>query len=350
MELLISIIVPVYNVSKYLPQCLDSVIHQTYQNLDIIVVDDGSTDGSGPICDFYAGKDPRIRVFRSDHRGVSAARNIGIGNAKGAYITFIDSDDWVEPDTIEAYVTTAVQTEADITCVKSSSEFIGRTIHPKIGLPTDVGETVNLDDGREVRVFRGSDVLTAYVNRQFREVLWNKMFRAEVFAEIRFPDGRTYEDVSLTWRIMKMLAESGGTVSVLSEELIHARMRGSSITHTYSLKNIEDHWLAQYGRYVGLSEYQDWYIGACMMVVGWMWMSYSRFSRDDKRRAEKTIREMQAFSKANLRKVMRGKYPRYIKMVCLLSQTRTPLAMELGARWGKRRHASKRRDKGELFV
>lgn len=217
MELLISIIVPVYNVSKYLPQCLDSVIHQTYQNLDIIVVDDGSTDGSGPICDFYEGKDPRIRVFRSDHRGVSAARNIGIGNAKGAYITFIDSDDWVEPDTIEAYVTTAVQTEADITCVKSSSEFIGRTIHPKIGLPTDVGETVNLDDGREVRVFRGSDVLTAYVNRQFREVLWNKMFRAEVFAEIRFPDGRTYEDVSLTWRIMKMLAESGGTVSVLSK-------------------------------------------------------------------------------------------------------------------------------------
>ena len=350
MELLISIIVPVYNVSKYLPQCLDSVIHQTYQNLDIIVVDDGSTDGSGPICDFYEGKDPRIRVFRSDHRGVSAARNIGIGNAKGAYITFIDSDDWVEPDTIEAYVTTAVQTEADITCVKSSSEFIGRTIHPKIGLPTDVGETVNLDDGREVRVFRGSDVLTAYVNRQFREVLWNKMFRAEVFAEIRFPDGRTYEDVSLTWRIMKMLAESGGTVSVLSKELIHARMRGSSITHTYSLKNIEDHWLAQYGRYVGLSEYQDWYIGACLMVVGWMWMSYSRFSRDDKRRAEKTIREMQAFSRANLRKVMRGKYPRYIKMVCLLSQTRTPLAMELGARWGKRRHASKRRDKGELFV
>ena len=124
MELLISIIVPVYNVSKYLPQCLDSVIHQTYQNLDIIVVDDGSTDGSGPICDFYEGKDPRIRVFRSDHRGVSAARNIGIGNAKGAYITFIDSDDWVEPDTIEAYVTTAVQTEADITCVYSKHQIV----------------------------------------------------------------------------------------------------------------------------------------------------------------------------------------------------------------------------------
>ena len=112
MEPLISVIVPIYNIEKYLGICIESILDQTYQNLDIIVVDDGSTDGSGPICDFYAGKDPRIRVFRSDHRGVSAARNIGIGNAKGAYITFIDSDDWVEPDTIEAYVTTAVQTEA----------------------------------------------------------------------------------------------------------------------------------------------------------------------------------------------------------------------------------------------
>lgn len=73
------------------------MIHQTYQNLDIIVIDDGSTEGSGLICDSYAEKDSQIRVFRSDHRGVSAARNIGIENAKGAYITFIDSDDWVEP-------------------------------------------------------------------------------------------------------------------------------------------------------------------------------------------------------------------------------------------------------------
>lgn len=86
------------------------------------------------------------------------------------------------------------------------------------------------------------------------------------------------------------------------------------------------------------------------MVVGWMWMSYSGFSKEDKQKAEETIRQMKVFSRANLRKVMRGKYPRYIRMVCLLSQTSSPLAMELGARWGRRRHPVRRGEKGELFV
>ena len=350
MSTLISVIIPVYNVREYLPQCLDSVIRQTYQNIEILVVDDGSTDGSLLICDEFAGKDPRIRVIRAVHGGISAARNIGIENANGVYLTFFDGDDWMEPDAIDTYVRIAKQTGADISCIGSSTEYVDRTHHPKIGLPTDVGETVELDDGRKVRVFRGGDVLTAYVNRQFREVVWNKMFRAEVFAGIRFAEGRTYEDVDLTWRIMKNLAESGGTAAVLSDELIHSRMRRSSITHTHSLKNIVDHWLAQYGRYEGLTEYRDRYIGACFMVVGWMWMSYSGFSKEDKQKAEETIRQMKAFSRANRRKVMRGKYPRYIRMVCLLSQTSSQLAMELGARWGRRRHPVRRGEKGELFV
>ena len=330
MSELISVIIPVYNVREYLPQCLDSVIRQTYQNIEILVVDlvveDGSSDGSLLICEEYAEKDSRIHVIRAAHGGISAARNIGIENANGVYLTFFDSDDWMEPDTIESYVQMAEQTGADISCVGSITEYVDRTHHPKIGLPTDVGETIDLDDGRKVRVFRGGDVLTAYVNRQFREVVWNKMFRAEVFAGIRFAEGRTYEDVDLT------------------------RMRRSSITHTHSLKNIMDHWLAQYGRYEGFPEYQDRYIGACLTVVGRMWMSYSGFSKDDQKKAEETIRQMQAFSRANRRKVLRGKHSRYIKMVCLLSQTSSPLAMELGARWGRRRHAVRRREKGELFV
>ena len=256
----------------------------------------------------------------------------------------------MEPDAIDTYARIAKQIGADISCIGSSTEYVDWTHHPKIGLPTDAGETVELDDGRKVRVFRGGDVLTAYVNRQFREVVWNKMFRAEVFVGIRFAEGRTYEDVDLTWRIMKNLAESGGTAAVMPDELIHSRMRRSSITHTHSLKNIVDHWLAQYGRYEGFPEYQDRYIGACLTVVGRMWMSYSGFSKDDQKKAEETIRQMQAFSRANRRKVLRGKHSRYIKMVCLLSQTRTPLAMELGARWGRRRHPVRRGEKGELFV
>ena len=90
---LISVIIPVYNVEKYLHRCLDSVIEQTYKNLEVILIDDGSTDHSGEICDDYAAKDVRIHVIHQENQGVSAARNKGLDNVKGEYITFVDSDD-----------------------------------------------------------------------------------------------------------------------------------------------------------------------------------------------------------------------------------------------------------------
>ena len=97
MRELISVIIPVYNVAEYLPQCLDSVVSQTYRNLEIITVDDGSTDGSGTICDQYAEKDSRFRVIHKANGGVSSARNEGLKTAVGDLIGFVDADDWIEP-------------------------------------------------------------------------------------------------------------------------------------------------------------------------------------------------------------------------------------------------------------
>lgn len=97
----ISVIVPVYNVAQYLPECLDSIVHQTYQNLEIILIDDGSTDDSGKICDQYLNSDARIKVIHQENRGVAAARNVGISNASGTYVAFIDADDWIEPNMFE---------------------------------------------------------------------------------------------------------------------------------------------------------------------------------------------------------------------------------------------------------
>ena len=111
---LISVIVPVYNVEEYLPRCLDSIINQTYKNLEILLIDDGATDNSGKICDEYALKDNRIRVFHKENGGVSSARNLGLDNATGEYISFIDSDDYVELEYFELLSDLCLETGAEI--------------------------------------------------------------------------------------------------------------------------------------------------------------------------------------------------------------------------------------------
>ena len=111
---MISIIVPVYNVESYLRKCLDSILAQTYRDLEILVVDDGSTDGSGAICDEYAGKDDRIKVFHTENKGLSCARNLGLDSANGDWIGFVDSDDWIELDMYEVLLRKAEKTGADV--------------------------------------------------------------------------------------------------------------------------------------------------------------------------------------------------------------------------------------------
>lgn len=244
-----------------------------------------------------------------------------------------------------------MRTGADVVVARNCFEYVGKTVHSKAGKKRKVGQIVDLDEnGRQVQVFQGNDILTAYVNGEFRDLAWNKLYRAELFSEIRFPDGRNYEDVGTTWRLMKILSETGGTAAVWPEELFHFRMRKGSITHTMTMDNIADCWTSHYERYEGLADYRDLYIGACFVAVGRMWMNYSRFSGEEKRRAAATVREMQSFSREIRHKVMGGKYPRYVKMVCLLSQSRTPLVMAAGFLWGKLRQVRKMGEEGKLFV
>ena len=156
---MVSVIIPVYNVSRYLPQCLESVLNQTYKELEIIIVNDGSTDDSGLNCEEYAGKDSRIRVFHTEHRGLAASRNLGIDNAKGSFILFVDSDDWIELHTIDTLVRTSVRTGADVVVARNCFEYVGKTVHSKAGKKRKVGQIVDLDEnGRQVQVFQGNDI------------------------------------------------------------------------------------------------------------------------------------------------------------------------------------------------
>jgi glycosyltransferase involved in cell wall biosynthesis len=145
---MLSIIVPVYNVEAYLEQCLDSILNQTYTEFEILLIDDGSPDRCGDICDEYADRNKRIRVIHAEHKGLATARNIGIKEARGDYLTFVDSDDWIEAVTLSAMMEAAFSADADIVCIghweeegesKKERRYSFKEYDPKGSLSTDRG-------------------------------------------------------------------------------------------------------------------------------------------------------------------------------------------------------------------
>ncbi len=172
-DYLISIIIPVYNVEKYLRKCLDSIINQTYKKLEIILIDDGSTDNSGKICEEYAKKDDRIIVIHKENAGVSSARNRGIELANGKYIGFIDSDDWIEENMYETLYQNLLQFDVDISmCNYSIIRNHKKTFHKH-----DLEDGILIDNKKEF-----FELLRLNYYKGF---LWNKLFKSEIIKEMR---------------------------------------------------------------------------------------------------------------------------------------------------------------------
>lgn len=212
-EALISVIVPVYNVEKYLDECVESIVNQTYKNLEIILVDDGSTDNSGKICDELAKKDNRIHVIHKENGGLSDARNVGIDVSTGDYIQFIDSDDYIEHDMIEFLVSNIIKYNADISIC---SNYI-----------FDEEECINQSTG-EVCLYNRLEILQeVLLDEKIRCYAWNKLFRKELFKEIRFPKGKILEDI-LT---IPKLFEKANTVIFNDVAKYYYRQREGSILH-----------------------------------------------------------------------------------------------------------------------
>ncbi|MBQ7670538.1 MAG: glycosyltransferase family 2 protein [Clostridia bacterium] len=317
---LVSVVIPVYNVCNYLSQCLGSVIGQTYRNMEIIIIDDGSTDGSSGICDEFASRDPRIRVIHTENRGVAAARNLGIDSVRGSYVSFVDSDDWIEPDTVDTLVKTALEYKADIVAAGMRTEYIGMTVG------------ANKKDDL-IRIYRGEDILPAFASTIIGNLITNKLHLADCFKGIRFPEGHIYEDVAVTWRETDNLAKNNGTVVVLPDKFFHIRMRKGSISHTKSFGNIVDCWNAYYEKYKNMPSLQEQFIPHCFMAIGRMWGSYRDFTKEEKQKSAETIREMKSFSKENRQRVMKGNFSRMNKFICLYSQKSGPVVMLL-CNWG----------------
>lgn len=177
-EVLISVVVPVYNVEHYLKKCVDSICHQTYRNLEIILVDDGSTDRSGSLCDEFATSDSRIRVIHKSNGGLSDARNAGMELASGEWWMFVDSDDYIAPDTAETLLLAAVENHCEIAVCNMMRIY---------------------EDGKQEPFYCPVTEPTIWAGEQRFETLrqpsvCNKLFRADLFKGIRFPKGKFYED------------------------------------------------------------------------------------------------------------------------------------------------------------
>lgn len=175
---LISVIVPVYNVEKYLKKCVDSITSQTYKNLEIFLVDDGSTDSSGQICNEFEKNDARIKVIHKKNGGLSDARNAGLDRAKGQYYAFIDSDDYIQDNTIEIMLNAIKKNKSEI-AVCNMIRF--------------------LEEGETVQFYCPTDHEVLYQGNQRYKTLnqpsvCNKLFEAKLFEGIRFPKGKYYED------------------------------------------------------------------------------------------------------------------------------------------------------------
>lgn len=215
---LISVIIPVYNVERYLEKCLNSIVKQSYSNLEILLVDDGSPDSCPQICDNWAQRDHRIKVIHKDNGGLSAARNAGLRVAKGLYICFVDSDDYVSEKFVETLHRLICDNHTEISAVSFQEVFSMEN--------QEVGMEKEQDP--EENVFEAEDALRQlFTNSTFANYAWNKMYKRDLFDDIQFPIGRKMEDLGTTYKLLLKAKK----IAYSTEKLYFYYQRDDSILH-----------------------------------------------------------------------------------------------------------------------
>ena len=219
---LVSVIVPVYNVELYLRKCVDSILNQSYRKIEIILVDDGSTDMSGKICDEYNNREERIKVIHKKNSGLSSARNAGLEIAKGDYISYIDSDDYVNSFFIEELLGLCIKYNTGISCI-GYKEFFSDGENT-VSVISDECKPIIYDDISFIK-----EIVDSTKGGVITYCVWSKLFRRDIVEGIKFPEGKTYEDIMYT------------TVAILraqqcvfkNEKLYNYRIREGSISKSY---------------------------------------------------------------------------------------------------------------------
>lgn len=218
MDELVSIIIPVYNVEEFLEECVDSALAQTYKNIEIFLVDDGSTDNSGNICDAYSKKDTRVRVIHKQNGGLSSARNAAMDIMKGKYVYFLDSDDYISDDMISRYVELMSQYDADIvmgTLYEFWGEVSNEIDHLKIELKPEIYNTEEA-------------LKNMLMDRKLYHAAAGPLYKSELFVDIRFPVGKLYEDFATSYYVVCKAKR----VVYIDDKRYFYRMREGSIMNS----------------------------------------------------------------------------------------------------------------------
>ena len=225
---LISVIVPVYNVEKYVGRCLTSIINQSYTNLEIIVINDGSIDKSLSVCEEYATKDNRIKLISQENRGLSGARNTGLRNFTGEYVTFVDSDDWIHKDMIEYLYKLLIRNNCEMSkCgnLRVSGEMFINIKHKEI------------DDV----IYTRDEFMKLFLSGTYT-ACWSRLFRKDIISGYEFPEGLNCEDFIYMYEVIRRL----NTVAVNELPLYYYYVRGDSIVNeNFNLKKFDQFYSAQ---------------------------------------------------------------------------------------------------------
>lgn len=223
MKELISVIVPIYHVEAYLKECIDSIIHQTYSTLEIILVDDGSDDNCPIICDDYQKKDPRIQVIHKENGGLSDARNVGLDAATGDYICFIDSDDVVHPNFIQTLYENLISTNSDMAICHYEKVY-------------EIPKVMESLSQHIIKVYTQTEILDALYGKESLSIIvaWNKLYHKSIWEQLRYPKGKIHEDEFVIHHILDQV----NRVVINDGAYYYYRQREGSITNQYNEKRL----------------------------------------------------------------------------------------------------------------
>ena len=281
---MISVIIPIFNVKQYVEEAIDSVLRQSYTNIEVILVDDGSTDGCSEICDKYLEKDGRIRVLHQQNRGLSAARNSGLNICIGEKIAFLDSDDAFCRDALLKMSEAMDASGTDIVECKYALSFGDGKLDEK-----KINEKVKRTCKESVKagLYEREDALNAQIKGEIVCNVWNKLYKRHIWEELRFREGQNFEDKDI---ILQLLGKAN-TVYALNEKLVMHRKRMQSITTSYNIKNLRDMEAADVHYLERILEYTPQFfdekvykevLNCCLNVYLLKYYLYTRFCKNDK--------------------------------------------------------------------